>query len=133
MNEELRSLARELRDLPSEAAADHLLNRYPPGGAEAGTARELIARLSWSKRDQVRLAQEYLKSGPFAAAKPYKTFAQMMPLRRLLPILASVVPESEDRRDLFLYHVAPVLREAVKTPSEVQSVNEFVREVEERG
>jgi len=131
MDERLRSIVRDLRKKDSSEAANWLMEHYPAGGPNSGEALKIISHLSWKKADQVRLAEKYLSGVPFADARAYEVFASLMKLPRLIEIMRKYIPRG-DRRQLFEYHVAPVLRRAAKTPEDEKAVQSFLAEVRAR-
>jgi hypothetical protein len=58
-------------------------------------------------------------------------FASFMKVSRLIDIMRKYVP-SDDRKQLFEYHAAPVLRRAAKTSEDQEAVRSFLAEVKAR-
>ena len=131
MDEHLRTILSELRSKGSSEAADWLSQHYPASSANSGEAFTIIPHLSWKKPDQKRLADHYLSGLPFASARPYEAFASFMRVPLLIEIMRKYLPAS-DRKQLFEYHVAPVLTRAAKTPEDREAVESFIAEVKAR-
>jgi hypothetical protein len=128
MDQRIRSIVQDLRKLGSSEAATWLMAQYPADDRRAGEALLIIAHLSWMKPDQIRLAEYYLQGLPFATARPYEVFASFMEISRLIAIMRPYVLKSE-RKDLFLYHVGPVLTQAAKSPRNQDIVKNFLEEL----
>lgn len=125
MDERTRAIARELRNLSSEAAADWLLEHYPPGSS-CGTAFAVMPHRSWTRTDQKRLARAYLRRVPFASARPYEVFASFMSIGVLIEIFEENRLAASRDLDLFLYHIEPVLRKAARTAADRERASGFV-------
>ncbi|MCA3081003.1 MAG: hypothetical protein ING71_19725 [Rhodocyclaceae bacterium] len=128
MDQRIRSLVQDLRKLGSNKAATWLIKEYPADGGRSGDAILMIGHLSWKKSDQIRLAEHYLQGLPFATARPYEVFASFMEISRLIEIMRQYILKS-DRKDLFLYHVGPVLTEAAKSTRNQDIVQNFLEEL----
>ncbi len=126
MNEEMRALVKALREMGSEKAADHLLERFPAGSHGSGVATTAIGHLSWRRADQMRLAKHYLSNLPHASGRAYRVFAAIMSIPRLLRIIEDNMPEDEDRKDLLFYYLRPVFREGARTEADRETVADFM-------
>ncbi len=131
MDERLRMIVSDLRNRVSGEAADWLTEHYPVDSPNSGEAFTIISHLSWKSPDQQRLADYYLSGLPFASARPYKTFASFMRVTLLIETLRKYLP-TDERKQLFEYHVAPVLKQAAKTPEDQEAVKSFLAEVKAR-
>jgi hypothetical protein len=131
MDERLRATISDLRRRGSSGAADWLMEEYPVGNSNSGEALTIILHLSWKKPDQQRLADHFLSGLPFASARPYEAFASFMSVPSLIEVMRKYLP-SCDRKQLFEYHVAPVLARAAKTPADREAVETFLAEVRAR-
>ena len=131
MDERLRSIVSDLRERGSSEAAGWLMEHYPVGSANSGEALTIIAHLSWKKADQVRLAEHYLSSMPFAHAQPYEVFASFMSMSGLIGVMRKYIPSGE-RKQLFEYHAVRVLTRAAKTSKDREAVQKFLEEVKAR-
>lgn len=123
---DVRREATELRLLPSSAAADWLLEQYPAGSADYGTAFALMAARSWKRADQKRLADHYLARLPFASAKPYQVFLSFMSVPVFLSVLEKHLPTDEADLALFRYHLEPMLIRAAATDKDCMVVQDFL-------
>ena len=121
-----RSAATELRLLPSSAAADWLIEHYPAGSGEYGTAFDLMAARSWTRADQRRLAGHYLARLPFASAKPYKVFLSFMAVPVFLSVLEKHLPRDKSGLELLRYHLEPMLVRAAVTDKDRMVVQDFL-------
>lgn len=128
MDERLRKIVNDLRHRGSNEAADWLTEHYPAGSANSGDALTIISHLSWKRPDQQRLADHYLSGIPFASARPYEVFASFMKVSPLIEIMRKYIP-SDDRKQLFEYHAAPVLMRAAKTSADQEAVRGFLAEL----
>src|SRR5262249_8804271 len=133
MDEKLRSLVSDLRNMGSGTAADWLIDRYPAGSTDWGAALSILPHLSWERADQVRLATHYLARLPLASAKPYEVFASFMQLPKLIDILREKAPKDAQDRGLFEYHAGPVLMQAAKTPRDREVAQAFLSELRAAG
>jgi hypothetical protein len=127
MDEELRTKLKEMRALPSAAAAKQVLERYPPGTVDSGYAYLLIPHLSWSAQDQMALGKAYLQDLPFASPHPYEAFATIMPLHRILRLFKEFAPTEASKTSLFLYHVEPILKK--RFVGDVEAIEKFDEEI----
>jgi hypothetical protein len=110
----------------SGEAADWIIERYPLDSLNSGEAMTVISHLSWKKPDQVRLAEYYLSALPFANSKPYEVFASLVPLYKLVDILAKYVPSDDWGKKLLGYHAKSILEGAVKTPKDRDALQSFI-------
>jgi hypothetical protein len=126
MNERQRQILSDLRKKGSTEVADWLMQQYPAG---SGEAMIILAHLSLKRMDQVRLAEHYLSRLPFADARPYKTFASFMQVRRLVEIMRKHIPTDNRDKQLLEYYAAPVLNRAAKTAEDREAVQRFLAEL----
>ncbi len=110
----------------SKDAATWLLDRYPAGTMDSGTAILAISHLSWKRADQTRLARHYLSTIPHARAVAYRAFASIMSIPRFLAVIEEYVPAAENRRDLLFYYLVPTLRQAARTDSDNAVIARFL-------
>jgi len=125
MDRDLTEMLGRLKAMECGAAADALMASYPAGSPNWGAAIELIGHLSWPKKDQVKLAKHYLSRLPFANAKPYEVFANIMSLPTLLQILKEYAPSNDRDKNLFRYYAKPALERAKPSDSDRKMVEEF--------
>jgi len=104
----MRARAAELRSMPSEGAADWLLQHYPDGGEGI----ILLEHVSLRKGDYRRLARRYLAGPVHAHARAYRLFAQRIGVDELLRVLSETQGRSDRDADLLAYHLRPLLRDA---------------------
>ena len=129
MDARLNRVIKELRGMESSGAADSLMNRYPPGSERYGDVFELMRHISWKRPDQVRLARYYLARRPFADSKPYEVFASFMALPRYLNILREVALHNDRDKELFLYHINPILRQLARSDRDRELIGGFLSEI----
>ncbi len=108
MNEEQKILGQRLRLMESAEAADWLIATYPINSPNWGAALSLLPQRSWEKPEQWRLARYYLAKLPYASAKAYEAFNQIMPISRLAQVLSEYIPQSAEDKQLLLYHLFPL-------------------------
>ena len=70
MNEELRNIIKQLRNIDQEKRCEWLISTYPPDNENYYFAFQIIPHFSWSKKDRAILMQNYLKKLSFASEKP---------------------------------------------------------------
>jgi len=121
MNEIMRAYVAELREMPSEKAADWLLQRYPRGGE----AIILLEHISLRKSDYRRLAEHYLAGPPHAHDRAYRLFGHRLGLTRLVRVLAEAQGRDSRDADLLAYHLRPMLRDA-KDAEELREATAFI-------
>jgi hypothetical protein len=126
MRPELRQAAAELRSKSSAEAADWLLAHHPVESADAGKAIVLLEHLSFERRDARRLAEHYLSKLPHASDRAYRVFVRLLPLNVFLCVIRGHLPIGQQRRDLLLYYLEPVLRERVFSSESEQAVQSFL-------
>lgn len=129
MDERLRALCRELARMSSAQAANWLMSEYPLSTANWGEALLLMPHRSWKRSEQKILARYYFKKIPFAQAKGYETFASFMSIPLLLECLMCHLPMAPEKNGLFIYHVAPVLKEAARNEVDHRMVIEFLDQI----
>jgi hypothetical protein len=115
MNEAQRSNCNLLRSMESSEAAEWLLRNHPQDGCI------YIAKRSWRKDDQVRLAEHFLSSIPHASSICYEALLSIMSIPRFVGIVEKLIPEDASGRELLNYHLMPACVKAVKTDKD-QSV-----------
>ncbi|MCD9150164.1 hypothetical protein [Pseudophaeobacter flagellatus] len=121
MNEANRIEAAFLRKLPSDEAANYLLEKY------ADSYPVTIKHRSWKVADQFRLARRFLQGRAFASARPYQDFLSFMSLENFLKVVADGLSDiPEDRLDLLFYYLVPALRKAAKNDLQLKKVEEFI-------
>lgn len=125
MDKQLRDTAQKLRGMSSRDATDWLLHNYPVSSDNYGIAFTLLAHLSLTRLDQVRLARHYFSRIPFANDYPYSVFAKMMSLTALISVLVDFIPEDERDINLFKYYLLPVLAGAARSDREKRVVEAF--------
>src|SRR3954464_11854489 len=121
MNEIMRAHAVELRRMPSETAADWLLQHYPSGG-EAIT---LLEHVSLRRGDYRRLAKHYLAGPSHAHDRAYRLFARRLGLAGVVRILGETHGRDGRDADLLAYHIRPMLEDA-KDAEELREAAAFV-------
>ncbi len=121
MNETMRTHAAELRAMPSEEAADWLLQRYPRGG----DAIILLEHISLSKSHYRRLALHYLAGPSHAHDRAYRLFASRLGLSGLIRVLGETRDRDRRDADLLAYHLRPMLRDA-KDTEELREATAFI-------
>nr|WP_315395163.1 hypothetical protein [uncultured Duganella sp.] len=117
-----------LKGLSSEDAANLLMEIFPIDAPNYSEAFQLMARRSWKKTDQRRLARYYLLKTPFATSTPYEVFASFMSLPTLISLVEEALADKPIERPFIAYHVTPVLKKHVKTDKDRQLVDRFVNE-----
>ena len=126
MDKKLRDLAKFLRQMDSEEAANWLLSRHPNGTPGAGLAVSAIAHRSWKRADQVRLATHYLSNLPHASGRAYGIFTSFMTIPRFLEVIETHLPVAEERADLPFYYLIPTLRDRARTDSDRKVIKRFL-------
>lgn len=116
----------ELKGLASAQAASLLMETFPIESKNYCEAFKVMARRSWKKNDQLRLARFYLKKTPFANSKPYEVFASFMPLPALISVVKEAISNNPDDRQFIIYHVAPVLQKNIKTEKDRVLVDSLI-------
>lgn len=121
MNETMRAYAAELRAMPSEEAADRLLQRYPRGGE----AIILLEHISLRKSDYRRLAEHYLAGPTHSHDRAYRLFGSRLGLTELVRIIGETQGRDGRDADLLAYHLKPMLRDA-KNAEELREATAFI-------
>ena len=109
MNEAQRRNIDLLRSMESSEAADWLLENHPKDGCI------YIAKRSWKKGDQIRLAEHFLSTIPHASAICYEALLSIMSVVRFSNVVEGLMPEKASDRDLLKYYLLPALTKAAKT------------------
>lgn len=125
-NQKLNEMSAALGGMSSQDAADWLMQTYPAGSADYGSAIALITHKSWKRPDQVRLARHYLSKLPFASARAYEAFLSFMAIDLFLKVIKEFLPSDDSDMSLLLYHLRPALERAAKTDSDRELVRMFV-------
>lgn len=120
----------KLKGLPSEDAADLLMETYPLEASNYSDAFTIMAHRSWKKPDQLRLARFYFRKTPFANPKPYEVFASFMSLPTLISVVREAIFNKPNDWQFIVYHVTPVLRKNVKTENDRNLVARFITEAD---
>lgn len=120
---------RKLTSLSSSQAADWLLSAFPIESQRYWDGLLLIPHRSWRRSDQLRLARHYLQRIPFASARGYEIFASFMQVSTFLTCIRESLPLSDERLDLLLDYLIPVLSAMAKSPKDSDLVAAFVREL----
>jgi hypothetical protein len=107
--------------MPSETAADWLLQHYPFGG-EGIT---LLKHVSLNRRDYRRLARNYLAGPSHAHDRAYRLFAHRLGLAGLVRVLGETQGRDGRDADLLAYHLRPMLGDA-KDAEELREAAAFV-------
>ncbi|HDS0922577.1 TPA: hypothetical protein QDZ10_001032 [Stenotrophomonas maltophilia] len=110
--------AKSIREMSSHDAADWLMENYPAGTPNYGTAFQLMPRRSWKRSDQIRLAEHYLARLPFASNTPYRVFLSFMAAEVFVLQIRKFLPDEESSIKLLQYHLGPVMREAAKSDAD---------------
>lgn len=121
MDETMRAHAAELRRMPSETAADWLIQHDPSGDI----AITLLKHVSLRRGDYQRLAKHYLAGPTHADGRAYHLFAERLGLAGLIRILSEQKVRDCRDADLLAYHLGPILRDA-KNVEESQEAAAFV-------
>jgi hypothetical protein len=129
MDNTLKAISQELRNMTSNQAADWLIKTYPADDPKYGEALQLIPHISWKRADQIRLAGHYLKKMPFASSKVYDTFASFMSFELFVKVIQQQLPIDKSDISLLLYHLRPVLERAAKTSADHELMRLFMDEL----
>lgn len=120
----------KLKGLASEDAASFLMETFPIEAANYSEAFQVMARRSWKKTDQLRLARFYLKKTPFANSTPYEVFASFMSLPALISVVKEAISNKPSESQFIAYHVTPVLKKKIKTDKDRHLVDSFITELQ---
>ena len=101
--------------MESSEATKWLLANYPNDGCI------YIAKRSWKRGNQVRLAEHFLNNIPHASSICYEALLSIMSTSRFVGIVAKLIPEEASDRELLKYYLVPALLKAAKTDKD-QSV-----------
>ncbi|WP_157969779.1 hypothetical protein [Pseudomonas huaxiensis] len=132
MNEKQRLECSQISDMSSEQAAEWIMNRYPLHSSDYGEAFILIPHRSWSRSEQRKLANYYLRKIPFAGGRSYESLASIMPARVLLVEVYKYLPDNKLDLELLIYYLTPALLKCARADQDVQAVEDFLREVGNR-
>jgi len=111
--------------MTSSAAAEWLIAKFPIDHPRWATALLLIPHRTWSKPEQLQLANYYLAKAPYASARGYEAIGAIMPFSRMIRVLKKYVPASDPDRDLFNYYVIPVLKKIASTEKDWETAMAF--------
>ena len=118
MNEDDKTLIRQLRGMHSAEAARWLIENFPidlpAGHKDSGRAVRILPHMSWKRADQKLLADYYLKKLPHAHDSWYRAFAGFMSLPKLIGIIEENMPSDPADRSLLFYYLLPALKDASK-------------------
>lgn len=120
MDESQRENCKLLRDMGSPEAADWLLTNYPKDGCF------YIAKRSWKKSEQLRLAEHFLKTAPHASATCYDALLTIMSITNFLSVLEKYIPENSARKELLRYYLAPSLNKAASSERDKETIAYFM-------
>jgi len=125
MNEHQSTICESLRNMSSDEAATWLLNEYKVENQNWGEALILLPRRSWSKIDQIRLAEYYLKKIPFASSSGYESFLSFMSVINFVKTIQKYLPTSKLDKDLLKYYLLPLLNRQASTEKDKNIVIEL--------
>jgi hypothetical protein len=125
MDESTRSLVVEFRRIDENERADRLLSRFPADGPDAGVATTIIDHLSFTRRDNHRLADHYLRRLPHASGRTYEVFAKKLRIEDLIRIAEERMPTDETDRQLLFYYLIPTLQKHARSDQDRQAIEEF--------
>jgi hypothetical protein len=115
--------------MSSDEAATWLLNEYTFENENWGEALILITHRSWSKNDQIRLAEYYLKKIPFASAVGYESFLSFMSISNFTKTLQKYMPPSKSDKNLLKYYLIPILSRKVNSEIDKNIVTELEQQL----
>ncbi|NVK20797.1 MAG: hypothetical protein HWE30_19130 [Methylocystaceae bacterium] len=110
MKPEQQKACRTIRNFDSANAAKWLLENYKLETGKAGEAFVIMQHRSWSKSDQIMLADYFLSNLPHRSDRGYRAFLSFMALPTFLQVLRRNLPDKRIDRDLMIYHLRPILK-----------------------
>jgi hypothetical protein len=114
MNLEKRKNYEILRSMNSSEAADWLLETYRP--------KDLctyVAKRSWKKAEQVRIAEYFLSSIPHATDRCYEALLSVMSVTTFVRVAEKYVRNADKSDyDLISYYMPRTIKKHCKTPKD---------------
>ncbi len=129
-NKNENALVEQLKSMSSSDAAAWLVKEFPITSPGYGRVFELIKRRSWKKIEQIQLCEYYMVKAPFASARPYEVFAQIMSAHAFLNVIKKIIPDRKDDLELLLYHLVPVLCTNFSNTSDKEAIQIFLSSFE---
>lgn len=108
MNQYSKDNIETIRAMDSSSAADWLIENLQGNGCI------YVAKRTWKKEDQIKLAGYYLKSIPHASGICYESLLTIMPIRRFISVLKDYLPTKQNDIALLCYYLYPALEKHVK-------------------
>lgn len=127
MDKSQQEVCQYIRSLTSEAAADWLIDTYKLGSPNTGGVYKVLAHRSWSKGDQIRLANYFLQNIPHRSGLGYETFLSFMSLPAFIAVVQQHMPSNPSERELLAYHLGPALEARAHLGRHQASVENFMR------
>lgn len=128
MNEQNRKEALYICSLSSEDAATFLLRKYPD------RCPVTIRHRSWKRKDQIRLARQFLHGQAHASARVYEDFLSFMSLELFLNVMEDGLANIEpDKLGLLSYYLIPALRRAPRDEAQREAVERFILNLQKYG
>lgn len=109
MNLDQENACKTLRGFSSAKAVEWLMENYNFENGNAGEAYLIMPHRSWTKPDQLKLADYYLGNLPHRSDRGYKAFLKFMGVSNFLTVMARHLPVDLEQRALIKYHLQPVL------------------------
>ncbi|WP_369990755.1 hypothetical protein [Pseudomonas xanthosomatis] len=116
----------DLLKMSSEQAAEWLISTYPISEQGYGEGMVLIPHRSWKGNDQLKLARHYMQKIPFASERGYKVFSSFMSVSSFLGCIREQLPLAQQKQELLLYHLVPVLVAMAKNDKDVDMIKAFL-------
>jgi hypothetical protein len=116
MDETQRKNCEIIRNMSSSDAADWLLTNHPNDGCF------YVAKRTWKKQEQIRLANHFLSRIPHATDRCYEALLSVMALPRFVEVVEANLPEESSKKNLLEYYLLPALNKFVKSPTDKAAV-----------
>lgn len=129
MNPKLQAIAQDLRKMEPGRRSDWLIENFPIESPDYWEVFQVIPHVSWKRTEQIRLAKYYLSRRPLASSAPYAAFASLMSFSLFNAIIGELIPADNGDRELFLYHLLPVLERYAKTMHDKEIMNSLLQKL----
>jgi hypothetical protein len=129
MNFDQEKACKMLRSFSSAKAVEWLIENYNFEDGNAGEAYLIMPHRSWSKPDQIKLADYYLSNLPHRSDRGYKAFLKFMGLHNFLKVIERHLPADPGQRTLIKYYLQPILESHSEKIKYEALVSEFLNSI----
>lgn len=127
MKLEQQEACKTIRGLNSAKAAEWLMENYSFDTGNAGEAYVIMPHRSWSKSDQIKLADYFFSNLPHRSDRGYRAFLNFMALPTFIQALRRHLPDEREERELMRYHLQAILKSHPDSQKYKLLINDFLQ------